>query len=297
MNKIKVVALLPFKNEEKFLPTYVSGLVGVVDCIIAIDDNSTDNGANVLLNETKKHNIELILHKAEVSEDWSVDHIRQQLLELGRLEGGTHFVCLDADETFTGHFKKVAKHVFHRMEQGQKLSMQWLAMWKSVDHYRDDNSVWSNNFKDFVVCDDGKHNFGLSYLCEPRTPGPNNDDTLLPLNPKYGAVYHFQFSDFDKFQLKQSWYRCREAVRNIPTTAINQKYSITLDDLNVIVASCPASWMENIKLPIISYNNDLTQTWHYQEISKLFKQHGLSKFKDLNIWHVPELSSLREKNE
>ena len=34
--------------------------------------------------------------------------------------------------------------------------MQWIALWKSYTRYKNDNSVWSNNYKDFIFHDDGK---------------------------------------------------------------------------------------------------------------------------------------------
>ena len=37
---MKVIALLPFKNEEWILPTYLSNVLPIVDEIIALDDNS-----------------------------------------------------------------------------------------------------------------------------------------------------------------------------------------------------------------------------------------------------------------
>ena len=40
---MKVIALIPFKNEGWILPTYLSNVLPVVDEIIGIDDGSTDN--------------------------------------------------------------------------------------------------------------------------------------------------------------------------------------------------------------------------------------------------------------
>ena len=34
------------------------------------------------------------------------------------------------------------------------MALQWLALWKSYTNYRHDATVWSNNWKDFVVYDD-----------------------------------------------------------------------------------------------------------------------------------------------
>ena len=45
---MKVIGILPFKNEERFLPTYLSNVQPVCDEIIAIDDHSTDNSRQIM---------------------------------------------------------------------------------------------------------------------------------------------------------------------------------------------------------------------------------------------------------
>ena len=45
---MKVIGLIPFKNEEHFLPTYLSNVKPICDEIIAVDDYSTDNSRKIL---------------------------------------------------------------------------------------------------------------------------------------------------------------------------------------------------------------------------------------------------------
>ena len=44
--------------------------------------------------------------------------------------------------------------------------MQWLALWKSCTHLGNDWTVWSNNFKDFIVRDDPSLDYNYGYMCE-----------------------------------------------------------------------------------------------------------------------------------
>lgn len=290
--KMKIIALTPVKNEEPHLPAFLQSISRICDEAIIIDDGSTD-GSVEIIQKFERPDFKIQVYPSSNEEEWTVDKIRQDLLNKGRESNGTHFICLDGDECFTEQFHPIAKKIMARMEKGHKIQMQWLAMWKSVDHYRDDRSVWSNNYKDFIFCDDKVSNFpSHAYFCDPRTPGENKEENTLKLNPKYGAVMHFQFSYWKRFQIKQCWYRCRELAYGKPPSAINQKFAITLDDPNAIVTACPSQWIPSClsdKSLEINNKND----WHLEEIKYLFNKHGVEKFKDLNIWHVKEIEDLK----
>lgn len=291
---MKIVALLPFRNEERFLRSFLSGVSPLVDQIIAMDDNSSDNGAAIL---RAGGATVLDWAKERPKCGWSELGIRQRLLELGREAGGTHFVILDADETFTAPFMKVGRTVLSRLEPGQRLLMQWLAMWKSVDHFREDHSVWSNNFKDFAFRDDPKNAYPEIWMHTPRTPGPfANKETALTLQPKHGAVFHFQFSNWDHFQIKQAWCRVSELIKT-PDAAgsINGKYAITKEDPSAVVAAIPNEWKVGIEFPEMFYGNTLESNWRLQEIEGWFREHGLDFFNNLDIWHVPQIQMLAKK--
>lgn len=276
---MKIITLLPFKNEEKNLPSFLSNVLPACDEIIAVDDGSTDNGSSIL-REAGAH---VYKREIEVKSGWPELIMREELLELGRKHGGTHFVVLDADETFTGQFPAKVRRICESLEPGNKVKMQWLAMWKSLDHYRDDRSVWSNNFKDFIFADDGKMEYPKVWMHTPRTPGETAEHNCHVLNPKHGAVIHFQFSDWKSFQIKQAWYRCSELIRNngVGVTQINNKYRITMDDPNAIVRALPNEWKEGVVFPKAE-----SDSWRLKQMSKWFDEHGPEYFEELDIWHM-----------
>ena len=295
---MKVIALLPFKNEEWCLPSYLHNTTKIVDEIIAIDDGSIDNSVKILEDAgAKVYSSEKLI---KFNSGWSEGSIRAELLKLGREAGGTHFVCLDADETFTNPLIDNFQELIPQLQPGEKMSLQWLALWKSYTSYRNDATVWSNNWKEFVVCDEPSlsynHNQHMHVGRTPISPTEIADDKWRRLENDYGAVMHFQFSAYNNFQLKQCWFRCSELIQE-PNNhhGINSKYSITLLEHNVGLADMPENWYNEIPLPSVQNfdpewkDSSFVRADLLPGIYKYFDDYGVEFFENLNIWHVPQL--------
>lgn len=271
----KAIALLVFRNEERFLPTYLSSIKGTVEALVALDNGSTDSSRNIL---KAFDGFPVFIEDYPTDLVWNVDKARQRLLEKGREVGKemgiNTFLCLDADEAVTAPFKQSCSKVYGALQPGQRVLMQWLAMWKSVDHYRDDSSVWSRNYKDFIFRDSPQLSHKLSYLCESRTP-VTDEATQLTLNTRYGAVMHFQFSDWDRFQLKQFWYRVQERLAGKNPPEISPKYSITLDDEAAIITPLDKNWTDGIVMPNIDYKPPTVEScWHIRDLKRIINEKG-----------------------
>lgn len=284
---MKIITLIPFKNEQAFIKTSIQSVKLFSDEIICIDDNSSDNSSNI----AKELGAKVYLNSDLIEYGWSELSIRRNLLKLGREHNGTHFICLDADEAITSNFYKNI-NTLESLKPGNRLVMQWLAMWKSVDFFKNDHTVWSNNFKDFIFCDDGKVDFPEIWMHTPRTPGTNWP--TMTLNPNLGAVMHFQFSNWDAFQIKQCWYRCSELIKNngSGSDAINNKYKITLDDQNSITSKLGNDFFSDLDLPNLDEIYKQT-AWRLEQIKNWFNKYGANYFLNLDIWHVDEIKKLK----
>ena len=295
---MKVIALLPFRNEEWCLPSYLHNTTKIVDEIIAIDDGSIDSSAKILEDAgAKVYSSEKLI---KFNSGWSEGSIRAELLKLGREAGGTHFVCLDADETFTNPLVENFQELIPQLQPGEKMSLQWLALWKSYSSYRHDATVWSNNWKDFVVCDDPSlsynHNQHMHVGRTPVSVSDINNESWRRLENEHGAVMHFQFSAYNNFQLKQCWLRCSELIQEpYNFQGINIKYSITLLEQNVGLEEMPKSWYDGIVLPKVENfdpewkDSSFVRADLLPGIYKYFEDYGVEFFENLNIWHVPQL--------
>jgi hypothetical protein len=278
---MKVIALMPARNEAWILPTTLPQLRRFVDEIIVLDGHSTDTTREII-----EHWGGSVIPQPGTEPNYS--GWRQLLLDTARSRGGTHLVWLDADEAFTSQFLKTFRSRITAMKPGQKLVLDWLCLWKDPAQVRSDSSVWSINPKDFVFCDDGVSGFGAVKFHEGRTPGPNEESRLIRIPRSEGGVLHFQFVPFDRFQMKQAFMSAREwTYQNASARDLNEKYRITLDDPNARCSPIPPEWLEGLPGLEGLKNQDLG--WFHDGVMQLFSKHGIQFFEPLNIWHIPEL--------
>lgn len=279
---MKIVALLPVKNEEWVLPSYLSSVSKIADEIIALDDSSIDESVAIL----RQAGVVVHTFKSDEEKVVNMSARRQILLDAGRRAGGTHFIWLDADETFSANFISKAKATILSLKPGEKISMRWVHLWKDVNQYLNDKkSSFGFIWKDFIVCDDGS-NFNDVFLSEARTQG--NQDKVHELAESDGVVLHYQFSDWNAVQYKQAWYRCQELLNNQRSPGrINHMYSITLDQPSLKTETIPRTWIQDISVPKAK-----KMSHHKKQITSLFEQYGIEKFEPLQIWHIPELREL-----
>lgn len=286
---MKIISLLPIKNERWILKNSLDSLSRISDEIIILDDRSSDDYGDILELFPK-----VIFLKNTDDNDALVNmsEKRKKLLELGRERGGTHFIWLDADEIFSDNFYGNARELILSLKPGQKLHMKWVFLWKSMNKYRNDG-VFNNLYKDFIVCDSPELDFEDKILSEGRTPGPNNN--LIKLDDKKGVVIHFQYIDWYKNQVKQAWYRCSELIEGKRNAKrINNTYSITLESGKEKILDLPEKFKFTLlETPFI--DNNIYNFWQYREIIKFFDKYGIEFFESLQIWHIPELKKEFDK--
>lgn len=280
----KIVGLVPARNEEARIGLCLRALARFCDAIVFLDDCSTDRTVEVVQSLAAECRVERIVRNDRWMRDEPGD--RNRLLEAGRQVGGTHFVVLDADEAFTANLQDdgLLRRQILSLAAGERLSLAWIQLWRSLDVYRYDDSVWTHNYKCFAFADDGVCSYRSEFIHTSRVPADlKGAEKRLP-GYTYG-VLHFQFVNWRALLLKQAWYRCLERVRtpDRPVEAINRLYAPSKDESGLRVRPAPEAWLAGYPFFDRAAAGP-ADNWRAAQIREWFLEHGREYFAGLDIW-------------
>ncbi len=282
---MKIIALLPFKNEEWVIKEYIASIKKVTSHIIAYDDYSTDLSRKIL----EEAGAKIISEDYTTESGWAEHSIRQRLLIEGRKEGGTHFICLDADEIFSDNFYVSAIKNISTLEPGQSLWLDWVTLFRNKNTERVDG-VYKNINKSFIFCDDVHSDFPYAFLGVSRSPG----DPLFRkvITRKDGSVIHFQFLNTERSSVKRIWYMCSEHIKGARSAVrINATYEIQKDKQGIATQNLSA--VESFTIvdeSVADYH--IHNDWRFKEILSWFEKYSIEYFEPLDIWDNITLKEL-----
>lgn len=295
MSKPLIVSLLAFRNEEIFLPTYLSSMKQVADVMLGYDDGSSDNSSSIFRsNGGTLIEIPLLLgsHGRGATKE-----VREYLLTKGREFGGTHFIVLDADEFFGGFDPKGVRDLILKLEPSQKMRCYWVIASGNGSTYLNENSVWKPGLKDFAFADDPRMSYpNNSFVHFSRTPVCENGTPPLDVPFNQYSVLHLQFLNWKLGQIKQCWYRIQESVvlgKNY--SRVNNSYQFTKEaPIEKVQTRFPKSFEKNLNnfdfdsiiyFPIID-------SWYFRDISRILRKTKRRRIINLDIWFLEEMRNL-----
>ena len=305
----KLIALTPFRDEEHMLPIYFKNVIPIADEIILMNDNSSDKSLEVIDKFSKDNSGTKITvyHQEErdVTEPgWPEGNIREKLFDIGRDHGATHFLNLDADETFSTNFLQNGREKIEQLSPGQIMWFSWVHIFCSRNAVaKGQYSLWGDHGAFVQGVDDKKYNSSNdgSGMHTTRCSSSCEKDNPIYVPFDDGCMLHYQYLSITSFVIKQIWYMCSEILLRGSEHAneINLKYQHSLSNLSLLqnqneLLSIDEKFIEGIELPSHSY---FDSTWSREKLFKpklyditmgWFKKHGVEKFENLNIWFVPD---------
>jgi hypothetical protein len=141
-----ILALVPIRDEMRFLPDLFANLEPQVDGVIALDDGSTDGSREFL----EQHPLVLALSTLPTGaqEEWEEGQNHLRLLEAAWGHGADWFLAVDADERLEVGFRERAEAEIDRAEaEGQvALWIPFRELWDSPGKMRMDGR-WAEKRK------------------------------------------------------------------------------------------------------------------------------------------------------
>jgi hypothetical protein len=287
---MKVIALLPVRNEAWVLPHSLACLSRFCDVVLVSDQQSTDASLHIYRQFPKVVVVGGTPGGGAASSESLPVRVRWRLLDAARDYAGQNLLwSSDADELCSP--KIVAAFLDGQADRFRPrtfIECRYYNLWYGQTTFRDDFSPYRPQRKIVAFVDDRIVDFDRSAtvrpLHEPRVPRETSGTKVESDIP----VLHLQWLLPDRNQMKQAWYRCVELLDGRETAAdINANYAITLPTPFVRASRVPAEWVEGVSFP--DFTTDLETTWQEREVLSWFDRHGIETFEPLEIWHVKRL--------
>jgi len=289
MQNMKIVGVVPVKNDAWFIEKAAVSLSTWVDHVIIFDESSTDGSEQIYKRLDLIQNIEIVRERPKF--DFTTPEMRNYMLKAARkFDGNNLIIEMHADEIMSAKILEpsIRNKLLEELKPGDALMLPWTTLWKDPILYRNDNSVWTNNNCWFGYVDDRVVEFTGPVFHGPRAPESflKNKKVIPELE-----VIHYQFVNLSNERSKQALYQIFERnhypERNVEW--INKRYAVAFDERMLRVSKIAPEkimpWVDR-GIPLLEVYSDSDLNWRDLEVLKNFEKYGLDKYKNLNIWYI-----------
>lgn len=200
----RILALLQFHNEMRFLPDYFRNVAPRVDGIIALDDGSTDGSGEFVRRQPSV--LSLVRIPPRSPHEWDEPRNRRLLVEAALRHNPDWLIAVDADERLERGFRKRAISEIERAEMEGHLAyaVRFRELWDSPHTYRVDG-IWGRKVRARLFRARPDHEF------DPRALHGH----WAPLNSKHNGrypvadlvIYHLRMIERGDRLLRRDRYR------------------------------------------------------------------------------------------
>ena len=285
---MKLIGLMIARNEDWVIGFSLRTALRWVDHMVVLDHASTDKTPEIIAKIIDENPGKITLLN-ESNPVWMEMAHRQRTLDEGRKLGGTHFAIIDADEVITGNLINLIRPLIEALSPGDVLNLPTIPAWKTIDRYRDDQSVWSRSQITVAFRDNGKMFWGSAndgYDHHSRIPRNSSDVICEPYkNKDKGGVFHLQFANWRRLKAKHYWYRMVETIRwpgRETPEQINKRYDEALDERDLRTKICHPAWLVGLAEHLVHLDLD-AKPWFEDEIKTIWNRFGADPFRGLDL--------------
>jgi glycosyltransferase involved in cell wall biosynthesis len=157
--RTRLLALVAFRDEMRFLPGLVANLGPQVDGIVALDDGSTDGSREYM--HRRPEVVEVLEHGPRPEgEPWDVAAQIRALTEAGWRHGADWLLGVDADERLERGFRDRAEALFDVVGVDEPaFYLRIRELWDGPDHFRADGLFGRKRRSSLYRADPEHHRF------------------------------------------------------------------------------------------------------------------------------------------
>ena len=139
----RLLAMLAFRDEMRFLPDYFANLRPHVDGIVALDDGSRDGSGEYVAAQPEV--LHLLRQPARTPHVWDDAANHRRLVEAALAFAPDWLLGLDADERLERDFRARAEREIHAGERAGRLALRLIVreLWDDPLRYRADG-IWGD---------------------------------------------------------------------------------------------------------------------------------------------------------
>jgi hypothetical protein len=295
---MKLVALMPVRNEDWVLGLTLRALLMWVDAVVVLLHSCTDGSGDIVEQVMRENDRGRVIVLRE-SGEWEEMRHRQKMLDWARTAGATHIAMVDADEILTGNLLLGVRNMIDSYgPMNQILQLPWVCLARGIDRYYA-AGPWYNCWVSTAFADapdlhwssESRGGYDFHHR-EPmgRALTAYRPIQQAPLPDRHGGgLLHLQFLSERRLRAKQALYKMTEVIRwpgRDPVQAINARYNLAVygsDPSKGICFSCPIGWWAPYA-PLMKHLDIAAVPWQEEQIRRLIAQHGIEKFRGLDLF-------------
>jgi len=306
---MKIICLMPVRNEDWVLGLSARAVLIWCDALIVMMHRCSDDTEEILLDVIQETDEDrgaaslglsggLVNRRVCVLEDyaseWHEMRIRQELLEMGRKWGGTHFALVDADEVLTGDLLPRIRKLVQCNAPGEILMLPWLCMRDGFDSVIT-AGMWANQNASTAFLDKPEYCWMArdGYDFHQRHPMGWKELTWhQPISDRSSGLMHLQFASRRRLLAKQFWYQLVEMQRwpkRRPVSEVRGMYARTVQESeSASIEQAPAAWWAPYA-HLLPYLHIDRKPWQEAECKRMLAENpslaaGLDDFGLLREW-------------
>lgn len=264
---MKLISLTIARNSSWCIAATLSHALKYCDGAVVLLHNTTDDTAKILRKLDPRITIASV-----TGEHWDEMLHRQQVLDIGRDMGGTHFLVLDDDEILTESLVPRMRDLAENHPVGSCVHLPLLSCWRSLDQYRSDlGNPFSTAYKTCLFADAPHIGWKATGGYHHHHTSPFGTLMVRRYSHTDGGFMHLQHANRDRLVTKQTWYMCMELVR---WGKINADYRGTMNEAGLRVSPINPKWW-GPERDLIKLNQE---PWQLADMRRMITEKGADFF-------------------